>query len=771
MSLAWPAAPDEPVVLLTERLSQVERQVFDTWLERECPPGATPAVVHIPVQGRLVDATCAALEHQLGRTDDPLVVPVAVRWSDEDTSTSVNPLTALLSGDPRRPWALAQRWLAHKDPARPHLVSGRSAHVSEIRERFSRNVGDVAEPGRFASYVSRHATLALEQAASHELGPTYKIPRLVRQEVGDSARFKAAVQGVADRLQRPLPEVLREAEADLDELVTGWGRLLADLKAQMGQKIYRLGYDEQIEYDSAQVERVRTALQEHPGVLLMSHRSHLDGVVLPVALMDNDLPRTQLLAGINMSFFPFGTLMRRAGVIFIRREFKDDLVYKAVLRQYIGYLVEKRFHLQWSIEGTRSRTGKMEPPKLGLLSYVVGALREGRASDVVLVPVSIAYDQIHEVEEFSSYAKGADKQAEGLGWALEWIRSQRRGFGKIYINFAEPISIRQELGDLDAPPDPNELYKLAFEVAFRMNRATPITGAAMVTTVLLGVQGRAVTLPQLRAALLTVLDHAARRALPLAASAQRLDTDDGIATVLDALSKHGVVQSYTGGIEPVWSVDEDHVHAASFYRNSLVHFFLDGAICELALARVTEHDGEDPLGVFWAEAFELRDLLKFDFFFPGRDEFRAQLTAELARHSPDWEEQVKAGAAGQLLEGLEILTASVMFVSFLEAYGVVADVLQLSGAEPVDVKELRRRSLDIGRQYLLQNRVHSSESVSSLLFRTGVQVAEHRGLLAGGEDTRAARVAYGWQIQELLRRTQRIGALSDARVADLLAAT
>ena len=44
-----------------------------------------------------------------------------------------------------------------------------------------------------------------------------------------------------------------------------------------------------------------------------------------------------------------------------------------MLRQFVGYIVQKRFNLSWSIEGTRSRTGKMLPPKLGLLSYVADA--------------------------------------------------------------------------------------------------------------------------------------------------------------------------------------------------------------------------------------------------------------------------------------------------------------------------------------------------------------------------------------------------------------
>jgi glycerol-3-phosphate O-acyltransferase len=95
-----------------------------------------------------------------------------------------------------------------------------------------------------------------------------------------------------------------------------------------------------------------------------------------------------------MNCFPLGPLFRRAGVFFIRRTFKDDEVYKLVLHHYIDYLIQKRFSLEWYIEGGRSRSGKLLPPKYGMLAYVVDAYRRGKSDDVFLIPISIAYDQI-----------------------------------------------------------------------------------------------------------------------------------------------------------------------------------------------------------------------------------------------------------------------------------------------------------------------------------------------------------------------------------------
>jgi glycerol-3-phosphate O-acyltransferase len=109
-----------------------------------------------------------------------------------------------------------------------------------------------------------------------------------------------------------------------------------------------------------------------------------------------------------------------------------------------------------------------------------------------------------------------------------------------------------------------------------------------------------------------------------------------------------------------------------------------------------------------------------------------------------------------------------MLSSFLEAYGIVADVLRDLPVGPVEEKALAKRCLGVGRQYLLQERVHSSESVSSLLFRTGVKLAASRGLLRGGRDVAAQRVVFAKEMRELVSRGEQINRLNNERLAALI---
>jgi glycerol-3-phosphate O-acyltransferase len=114
--------------------------------------------------------------------------------------------------------------------------------------------------------------------------------------------------------------------------------------------------------------------------------------VLRSVLARHGWPPNRVLGGNNLSFWPLGTIARRSGIVFIRRSFKDAPVYKAMLREYLAYLLSRRFNVEWYIEGGRTRTGKLRPPRYGLLRYVVDALASGAVRDVVLVPVSIVYD-------------------------------------------------------------------------------------------------------------------------------------------------------------------------------------------------------------------------------------------------------------------------------------------------------------------------------------------------------------------------------------------
>lgn len=740
----------DDALVLASVSSPAELELLNDWLktQRREHPDSTVEVLQLPATDEPAPGVVARLVEELEADEDRLVVPVRVFWVPAGLPTRLKVVGWISGRDTYRPPEILQRRILRKDPTRARVVAGEPAKVSELRKQWSETT--VAEnPREFARFVLRRAVLAIERVELRLLGPEYKSPRLVKPEMLDSARFRQGLE------QIPGATVEKAGEM-LDELSTGWSRFSVDLIPTLGRAIFSRGFDPRIDYDRAEIESMRHALEQHPAVLLFSHRSYLDGVIVPVAMQENRLPPVYTFAGINLSFGLMGPLFRHSGVIFLRRKL-DDPLYKYVLRQYVGYIVEKRFNLNWSIEGTRSRTGKMLPPKLGLLAYVANAYLDGRSDDILLQPVSISFDQLHETAEYAAYARGGEKTPEGLSWLYNFIKAQgERNYGKIYVRFPEAVSMREHLGEPGGEMAHDEaakrlaMQKMAFEVAWRILRVTPVNATNLVSALLLGARGVALTLDQLHHTLQDSLDYLERKNTPMTNSALRLRTAEGVRSAVDALSGGHPVTLVDSGREPVWRIAPEDELEAAFYRNSLIHAFQETSIVELALAHAAHVTG-DPLQAFWDQVMRLRDLLKFDFYFADSAAFRDNVAEEMSwydrtpegQEAGGWEAKVSAGGDDiyQMLRCKRPLLVGAMLRPFFEAYGIVADVLRDAPAE-IGERDLTKRALGVGRQYVAQGRVGSNESVSALLFATARQVAADQNLLVNGPDLKERRSAF-----------------------------
>jgi glycerol-3-phosphate O-acyltransferase len=631
------------------------------------------------------------------------------------------------------------------------VVVGEPATVSDLRSRFENGGG----ADDLAAFVSRQGALALERAERSVIGTQYKVPRFVSEEISSSARFRAAVSSLAERLGRPPAEVSRQAAASIDEMVASQSRLAIDIWGQFGRWLSR-AYT--IDVDTAGLARLRELNRTQPLVFLPSHRSYLDPLVLRSALHQQHFSPSHVLGGINVAFWPIGPVARRSGYVFIRRSFKDDEVYKLALREYMAWLMRKRFNLEWYIEGGRSRTGKLRPPRYGLLAYLVEAFRAGGVDDAQLVPVSIVYDQLYEVGAMAAEERGAKKAAESLSWFVGYARAQGRRLGKVRVTVGEPLSLRAALAEESATGTgrANEVEKVAFEVCYRIGRATPVTPTSLVTLALLGVEDRALTLAEGREIVEPLLDYVERRRLPTTGDLRSMAS---LRSALDALAKGGVVSRFADGLEPVYSIGPERHLEAAFYRNGAVHFFVNRAITELVLVRAAEEPSEHVLDEAWEEALRLRDLLKFDFFFARKRTFSQEIREELRLLDPDWEKRpLEADEARALLSSTRLHLAHRVLRPFLEAYQVVADQLVLCDpGEPIDEKKLLDRCIGLGRQYLLQHRMYSPESISKELFGAALRLAGNRDLIGpGGDELQERRLAFAEEIGTEVRRVEAV---------------
>ncbi|MEO8605332.1 MAG: glycerol-3-phosphate 1-O-acyltransferase [bacterium] len=777
----WPSADGRRVVFLLDACSRIERRLLHDWIEQHRPAGMNgELVIPIPPSRRRRRGNIdPRLEASLATGDDPLLAPLRVAWfaPGGNPARGARLREFFTVGDPRDPGTLRQAVALRRDPTRFRVVVGDPAPASDLRQRWQQAGGtDVGQTTGLAEYVARQATLALERAERRLRGPRYKVPRLVTEDITARPAFRGGVAKLAAELGEPEAALQRKAEAYLREIAATHSPYVIDLTARLIHLLYSRGYSG-IRYDRQQLERLFALGQRHPLVFLPTHKSNLDHLVLQYVLHENGHPPNHTAGGINMNFFPVGPLVRRAGVFFIRRTFKDNPLYKFVLQQYIDFLIGKRFSLEWYLEGGRSRSGKLLPPRFGLFANVVDAYRRGKSDDVLLVPVAIAYDQIQDVADYVAEQRGAAKQKENLGWFLRLVGRLRANYGDIYLRFGEPLSLAKALGPPTPHAEPNpdeqhlEVQKIAFEAAVRINRVTPITPTSLVALALLGVGDRAVTAPDLVKNLANLVLYVRRRELPTTVPLD-LDTVDGVRRTLEQLIGSGVVSRFAEGLDAVYAIGPDQHLTAAYYRNTIIHFFVTASIAELALLRAADVDAAAAPAEFWSEALRLRDLLKFEFFFAERDAFRSELRHEVALHDAEWERQLDQGGDAVLavVRRFKPFNAHRTLRPFVEAYRVVGDALERhDAAKPVEEAAFLTTCLALGKQYRLQRRIRHAESVSKVLFASALRLAGNRDLLdRASPDVVERRHAFGAEIRAVIRRIDAIEALAFSRLAGLI---
>ena len=558
-------------------------------------------------------------------------------------------------------------------------------------------------------------------------------------------------------------ELHDEALSDLDEMATKPGRMTVagwDRFCTWLARAYKL------DYVPEEVHRLKEMNRDSALIFLPNHRSYLDPLVLRSALQQHGFPPNNVLGGANLAIWPMNHVGRRNGIVFIRREFRDDHLYRAVLKRYLAYLIEHRQNLEWYIEGGRTRTGKLRPPRYGILSYVVDAYAEYPQHDVRIVPTSIIYDQQHEVGAISAEEMGGAKKAESIGWLFDFAKSQSRRLGRAHLRFGEPLSLRDALSltlDDEGHPRPRlAVPKVAFEVADRVNTVTPVTPSALVTFALLDNGDRAITVPEGRVILEPLLAYINLRKLPVTSKFELADHGP-LRDALDTLVRENVVSKFSGGVESVYMVELAHQHEAAFYRNTIIHHFINRAITELALLEAAESGNPDITGSTWRYARRLKEILKFEFFFPTTRKFAEQIAAEAEIVYPGWQDDTWT-AAGVMAEFREVKLhlAHRVVGPFLEAYSVLADELEkYDPAVEVDESDLVERCLGLAQQHWLQKTLHTPESISRDYFRNAFKLAENQGLIKTDEpDLAVRRAAFADELRDLVRRVDEIRLLA-----------
>ncbi len=585
-------------------------------------------------------------------------------------------------------------------------------------------------------------------------------------EILDQPAFSSELEVIAAESGRDIEQLRRQAERDLAEMQSTRHPLAIRLFAALGRFIYRRGYHKQPVFDLDEVERVRLENRRRSIVFLVTHKTYLDFFVLFDFLYRQGISTPYIFGGLNMNFAGFGALARRAGGIFIRRSFRDNSVYKAVLRRYIEYLIGQGSCFMWAIEGTRSRTGKLVTPRFGLLSYVGNASRNLPEDAISFIPVSVVYDQIPDVVDMAAQEAGAEKKPENLPWFMEYVRGLGGPFGYIHIRFGDAMAQTEtpDAPDMGSAADLLsarflEIQKLAFEVCYRINEITPATMTSLVMMVLLcrGPCGD----DRIRRDVASLDEYIRKRAGSVVSQkpSQVLDSDP--AESIDSLIATGVLRTKESDPERVLEIVPERVSVAIYYSNMAVHHFVIRAFTELALVGCLGTTSTVSMGAFWTECQRLRNLFKFEFFYSRKDVFREQLRLELDSIDPDWRLALEQGDESviRLLKQNPILVAAGVLSPFVAAYHLVGEmIVRDSTSRDLADGVFIAKCLETSHERVGQSGVRSVPGVSRALLGNGLRAADNRKLREDDPDAAGKRQVF---LDELESTAKALGVIEE----------
>lgn len=279
-------------------------------------------------------------------------------------------------------------------------------------------------------------------------------PSLYKGLVPCKASMLKTIVLQSDHLQYVIKQVSSES-GDSSECVTEEASLILDEMAQRLQlstvRFFAFALSKAFKrlfrsvcVNEEGIQRLQQAVQEHPVVLLPSHRSYMDFLMMSYLLYTYDLPLPVIAAGMDFMSMKFiGEMLRMSGAFFIRRSFGGDKLYWAVFSEYVKTMLRNGYApIEFFLEGTRSRTCKSLTPKTGLLNIVMEPFFKGELFDVNLVPVSISYERILEESLYARELLGVPKPKESTSGLLKARRVLSEDYGSMHVYFGHPVSLR-----------------------------------------------------------------------------------------------------------------------------------------------------------------------------------------------------------------------------------------------------------------------------------------------------------------------------------------
>ncbi len=577
-------------------------------------------------------------------------------------------------------------------------------------------------------------------------GPVIKTKDELKELILRGDRFQDFIRHYAKSHNKNMAEIHRKADACLNEIAADYNNAFVHTLCMIFGWVWKTMFDG-VSLDLEGLNRVKSAAAKAPLVFVPCHKSHFDYLVLSYLLFTNNMPCPHVAAGRNLTFWPVGSIFRKAGAFFIRRSFQGARIYARVLSEYIRMLIKQGFNIEFFIEGGRSRTGKMILPKTGLLTILMDAYRSGACHDLLFVPVYVGYDRLLEESAILMELEGNRKKQESFRQLISARKLMKERHGRIYVQFDEPVSLKSlvsKFGDSIQDMEHAQFQALGRNLAYRIinaiNRISVVTPQALTACAILNYPKQSFTQSDLHGYVETYLNYLAFQNARFSEN-----FDDPVRALQNVLaiysSRRFVEKQRIRGKdgnpmeEQRFVVSENKRLNLEYYKNNCIHFFVPAAYTAMA---ILSYDAfQFSASALHSDYNFLQNFFKYEFAYDvdKTPEYMVRKTLKAFiddailmphRSLPDTYNITSAGFR-------KLLFFASFLKTYFESYWVVLSVLKAHGRRQLIKKECRKKIRALGNKLYKQHEIERREALSHINYENGLTFFKYKRI-RGSED-------------------------------------
>ncbi len=598
-----------------------------------------------------------------------------------------------------------------------------------------------------AALIRRELVARLNRHRQTITGPVLKSREELKENILTSPAVQNFLASHAEKENLPIRDVNKSADAYLEEIAANYSHKWITAFKLTLDWLFRTLF-EGITVDQEGLARVKEMSIKAPLVLVPCHKSHLDYLILSYIFHMNNMPCPHIAAGKNLSFWPMGTIFRGGGAFFMRRTFKGAELYSKIFSEYMKKLLSEGFNIELFIEGTRSRTGKLLPPKFGLLSILIDAFREKACDDLLFVPVFFGYDRVLEEDAYLHEVEGGEKEPESVGQILKARRLLKKRYGKVYVNFHEPMSLKsyiEENGIAFDSQTRDEHADLCRVIGYRLvqsiKKVSLATPYGIVAGAILNSPKKRFSHEQLLADIDMYVNYMKCQDIMLSETLIQ-SSDRAIQSVIENYVRRKFIDINTDGDEEpsaktIYKINFAKRPLLGYYKNTCINFFISASYTALAILK--------------KKAFQFKHADLVDTYTTLMTLFDNEFTYD--RETPPEHfirKDIKAFINERILiphttlpdtyditpEGYRRLNCFASFLNtYLESYLVVVHFFKRHPEREADTKADLKKIQSIGRRMFKNHDIELSESLSEISYKNALTYFTQKGLGdVGAED-------------------------------------